>query len=346
MATTQSNNTEDVVPVDEEVNTAMSTKEFKAEIKRLISEFDNVLDLCAKVALLPRGKTYEIEHDGKIDRIGRREFNQARSQYLSLMNNLGKLYAQARKPKKRTGARRPGTGFRIPIRVSENLSNFFREADLGPVDPRDPKSPPLKDKLELLIKHQITSAALLTPLFSIYAIVNRLTEKAAANHCDGDRNKPLLSPDQMNLQLLGADELMFKHFGETFRILTSRGEHYTDKGTLVEAFNPHNFKYASFQSIVSLNRRTKDGKIKRRTANGIIEEDNPAGPALTDQEINVLSSEEVRMALDLEQKIVSECLKIYRERNKPAQKDLRKSKRKTSAPLQPPISNTKIKVSA
>lgn len=339
------NNHAEAASQDEEVSSSLSVKDFKGELKRITEQLEDLLDICGKVANLPRGKQYEIERDGKVDRIGRREYNQARSQFVGQINALGKLYAQAKKPKKRAGTRRPGTGFRIPIRVSQNLSDFFREANLGPMNPSDPKSPALKSQIPLLTEGCTTSAALLTPLFSIYAIVNNLTGVARSNHQDGDPNKPLLPPGDMNHQMLGADKLMFKHFTETFRILTNRGDHYTEKGTLVEAFDPLNFKYASFQSIVSLNRRTKDGKIKRKTAQGTIEEDNPAGPALTDEEIESLSQDDVRMELDREQKIVSDCLKIYRDLNKPLQKELRKGKRKSAAPA-PTTSVTTVKVTS
>lgn len=323
---------------------AMTPKDFKTELDRLVSRLDEVLELNAQIALLPKGKTYELP-DGR--KIGRREFNQARAQFVTEIKNLYKPFMQARKPKKRTGARRPGTGFRIPIRVSENLCNFFREANLGLVDPRDTKSGQLKSQIPLLLEGCITSAALLTPLFSIYAIVNNLTSLASSNRSDPRNPKSALLPaDQMNHQMLGADALMHKWFKETFDLLKSRGSHMTENGSEIPAFDPQNFKYASFQSLVSLNRRTRDGKIKRKIGSDIVEEDNPAGPALSPEETNILDpnnkstdAENLRQELEREQKRVSETLTIYREMNKPAQKELRKGKRKTTrtAPAPAPV---------
>jgi hypothetical protein len=319
----------------DDAGVAMTTKDFKAELDRLVSRFDEVLELNAQIAQLPKGKTYELP-DGR--KIGRREFNQARAQYVTELKNLYKPFMLAHKPKKRTGARRPGTGFRIPIRVSENLCGFFREANLGLVDPRDPKSGALKEQVPLLIEGCITSAALLTPLFSIYAIVNNLTSLASSNRTDPRNPKSALLPaDQMNHQMLGADALMTKWFGSTFNLLRSRGSHMTENGSEIPAFDPHNFKYASFQSLVSLNRRTRDGKIKRKVGAETVEEDNPAGPALTPEEVAILdpnnkdeAAVKLREELEREQRRVSETLTIYREMNKPAQKELRKGKRKTT----------------
>jgi len=314
--------------VTEDTGVAMSAKEFKEELNKLVEKLDSILDLNSKITNLPKGKTYELP-DGR--KIGRREFNQARSQFVSELRNLSKLYTQAKRPKKRAGARRPGTGFRIPILVSENLRNFFNEAHLGPMDPRDPKSPPLKNDIVLLTQHGVTSAALLTPLFSIYAIVNKLTERSSSNHTNPrDPRSPCLPLEEMNHQMLGADELMIKHFGSTFDLLKSRGAHTTDHGTEIPAFDPQNFKYASFQSIVSLNRRTKDGKIRRKVNGETIEELNPAGPPLDPKEIEYLDNEDVKKELEREQKRVSDTLATYREMNKPMQKDLRKTKRKTT----------------
>lgn len=328
----------------EDAGVVMTPKDFKTELDRLVNRLDEVLELNGQIALLPKGKTYELP-DGR--KIGRREFNQARAQYVTELKNLYKPFMQARKPKKRTGARRPGTGFRIPIRVSENLCNFFRDANLGPVDPNDPKSGHLKAQIPLLIDGSITSAALLTPLFSIYAIVNNLTSLASSNRSDPRNPKSaLLAADQMNHQMLGADALMHKWFRETFDLLKSRGSHMTDNGSEIPAFDPQNFKYASFQSLVSLNRRTRDGKIKRKVGSDLVEEVNPAGPALSPDEVTILDpnnqakdATDLRQELEREQKRVSETLTIYREKNKPAQKELRKGKRKTTrtAPAPAPV---------
>lgn len=325
-----SNHTADAA---EDTGAAMSAKEFKDELNKLVEKLDSILDLNSKISNLPKGKTYELA-DGR--KIGRREFNQARSQFVSELRNLSKLYTQAKRPKKRAGARRPGTGFRIPILVSENLKNFFKEAHLGPMDPRDPKSALLKNDIVLLTEHGVTSAALLTPLFSIYAIVNKLTEKSSSNHSNPrDLRSACLPLEEMNHQMLGADDLMYKHFGSTFDLLKSRGAHTTDHGTEIPAFDAQNFKYASFQSIVSLNRRTKDGKIRRKVNGETIEEVNPAGLALAPEEVHYLDNEEVKKELEHEQKRVSDTLSAYREMNKPMQKELRKGKRKTTRAAPP-----------
>lgn len=332
MSTQVASNTQNQTPDENTGDTgvALTAKEFKEELGRLVEEFDNVLELNSKIAVLQKGKTYEMP-DGR--KIGRREFKQARSQFVNELRNLSKLYGQAKKPRKRSGARRPGTGFRIPILVSDQLRAFFSEANLGPVDPRDPKSSALKDELLLLTQNGVTSAALLTPLFSIYAIVNKLTEKSSSNHTNPkDLRSPCHSIEDMNHQMLGADDLMYKHFSSTFDLLRSRGAHTTEHGTEIPAFDPQNFKYASFQSLVSLNRRTKDGKLKRKVNGNATEEINPAGPALSADEVAYLENEKVKEELEREQKRVSDTLAIYRDMNKPTQKELRKGKRKTTAP--------------
>lgn len=370
-------------------------QQFKDKLKELVKVVDQLIDVSAAVATARASNQQLTTADGR--KIGKREIKHMRSEYAKQLMGLSKDYSLALKPKKKAGAKKAGTGFRIPIYVSDALRDFFVDAHkqdkLGRYDeatakpiieqlkintkeskeratelaktynPNSPTAVPIGSYLHLLIDHAtqeglagqlrglfpvkgtpgsadydpgyhqkaipaVTSAALLTPLFSIYALVNHLTDLAVVNRGKAEQDK--------NHQFLGADPLMLRHFGPTFQILTSQGAHVTVKegqkalaegreAVKVPAFDPHNFRYAAFQSIVKYNRRTDNGMLKDGKTT------NPAGGPLNEAEIVLIKDKTANAgvidALNKEQEYVSSALKVYKLMGAGDRKELRKLKK-------------------
>lgn len=327
-----------------QVAAPLKTKEFKEQLNSLLDDVDNLITYSEAVATARANKQVLVDAAGA--KIGKREIKHMRSEFAKKLRALSKDYALALKPKKKTGTKKSGTGFNRPMYVSDDLRDFFIEANnlgrLGYADPKNPAAGKLGDQLHLLINVDyqnaiarnnglesipaITSAGLLTALFAIYATLNELTKNALRN-----QGKTAV---QMDHQYLGADDLMNKYFADTFARLTARGPHYTAKEIAkaqaegrapkqIPAFNPRDFRYAAFQSIVAQNRRTADGFIKV----GDVQEPNPAGPALSEQEKALLTSPELIAELAKEQQAVSAARIAYQAQMEGARKELRKAKK-------------------
>jgi hypothetical protein len=213
-------------------------------------------------------------------------------------------------------------GFQVAIRVTDKMINFFRHANLGQVNPNDPTSKPLNECIPLLTEQGITTPSILTLLFSIYAQVNNLNDRASCNHVDPNNlQSPLLPMAQRNRHRLGADDLLATWFHETFDRLRAKGPRQTRNGE-IPAFDPKNFYYAEFQRIIAENRRTRDGTIHRHVQlrpgsdeEQCIIETNPAGPALTQEEQLTLKSPTIQQALKTEFELVKLCYDLRKSLN-------------------------------
>lgn len=113
--------------------------------------------------------------------------------------------------------------FAKPILVTDNMREFFSQANLGPSNPAGPASLPLNQVLDVG-RNGVTTRNILTHLFNIYALVNRMQQ------------------DPKNKQFLAATPRMYQYFQDTFNRLAAR-----------RAFNPKHFRYASIQSIIADN---------------------------------------------------------------------------------------------
>jgi hypothetical protein len=304
----------------------MSVKQFREErIKPLTEKFKQLMDLNTEVAKLPQSG-HILYKDGR--KVGRKDLNSLKSQYIKELEGLVKLYAEAKR-KKKSGRVGGSNGFKLPRYISSELSQFFADAsnNLGPAYLREetvsatgektvefkqqPQS--LKDSIALLTTNQITSAALLTPLFNIYAILNNMQ----------------YDPDHR--EFLRSTPLMKKYLGQIFPRITEK-----DQGELAERqaelqkliaeggspkkikalqakisksiiFSEDRFPYPRIQSIVALNMIPKT--------------------SLGEEHLGVLKNADVIAQLEREQKIVSDTLAYYRNKNADQKKANRQAKR-------------------
>lgn len=182
----------------------------------------------------------------------------------------------------------------------------------------------LVDQLTLL-KQGITNSALLTPLFSIYATVNNLADYAQPK-----------DPGS-----LGVDERITRFFGQSLtpqersyleqvlalpegapippaptsldsskalHLMSLQGSHKTAKHGLQPAFEPKHFGYPDFQILAKFNKRTKNGLLTMKINDVPHMIRNPAGPALSEQEMAHLNTPGIAENLAREQDLVSSTL--------------------------------------
>ncbi len=127
-----------------------------------------------------------------------------------------------------------GRGFKNPVTMSHNMLQFFRNANLGKIDPKDPNSANLRDSLYSL-RSGITTQSILTSLWFIYVIVNNMEKYPG---------------ERMYLQ---ATPEMYQYFQHTFNQLAARPPRFDRNNRAIPPFNPQKFRYASLHSIIANN---------------------------------------------------------------------------------------------
>jgi hypothetical protein len=290
--------------------TEMNNREFKAKIKKIKVDIQNLINLASNIGSLEKGDRQKMS-DGSS--VGKRELKQYTSLVYKEIDGLAKDYSQSKKqPKaKRTGG---SNGFRNPMVVSVELPAYFNETNLGPAYEKIENDvdktmtfkkldTDLASHLPLFLNEGVTSSALLTPLFSISA-----------------KTYNMQLPD--NKQYLKTTPIMNKHFSKIFKTLQERDEEnirvkeeeiqkLEDQGLPKERlenhvkelkklqdnkFNPDRFKYARLQSLVSQCRKKEENYTKTQG--------------------NIVKDPEIKQKLLREQKIVSDTLAFYRQEGK------------------------------
>ena len=300
-------------------------KEFNERIDEILAHVEQLSDVALAVGSLPEGGKHELPNGTTV---GKKEFKQLRSCCKKEIKELKKMFAQARKQHKpkRAGA---SNGFRNSAVVEKTLCDFFKEAELGPSYKRNgtkfsESNKKLSADMPMFLENGVTSSALLTPLFSIYA------------HKSGMQL-------EKNRQYLKATPLMHKYFDPIFKILVEEDDEkivrmkaeleemrnkkvtkeekeafekelqeFEDKikKTEKDKFNPDEFRYSRFQSIVSKCRKDK-------------KDASPPQVKLLEDSVKLKS------VLESEQRVVSETLAYYRElQNKKKEENQKKNKGK------------------
>ena len=280
--------------VDDLKSLNLSPKEFGGLLKSLTKETSDLMKLASKVYSLGKGQKLVFPNG---DTIGKRELKSLVSQHNKKVMALKKHYTAHGKKHRRTRRAGKQAGFsNNAILVTDNMKAFFSRANLGPVDPRNPSSGPLKDQL-LVGRDGITTRAIMTPVFSIYAHVNNMQQ------------------DPTNGQYLTATSDMDAHFQETYRRLEAAPQTYYKKkladGSKVEdrtrpipKFRPDHFRYANVQQIVADNAFPVRGTPA--------EKERPWLTALSDQQVAILKDPVIEKRLKEEQALVSSVLTYYR----------------------------------
>lgn len=299
-------------PVEKDDND-LSTKEFGEKLDGLVKHHNNLMKLASKVYAL--GKTQRLQYlDGS--QVGRKELRTLSSQYVKELKSLKKNYTSHGKKKRRKRREGGSAGFKNPILVTDNMRNFFSQANLGPSEPGNPNSAPLNQVLAVGA-NGVTTRAIMTPLFNIYAHVNDMQK------------------DPENKQFLTATPQMNQYFQDTYARLAAKPQRFqkdkeTGKPDLskpIPQFDPNRFRYASIQSIVADNTVKTDQlspeqkvALARLPVNKElpVTPENPHQFVGTPQEIAIANQTIDRLAQ--EQALVSGILSVYREVKKAAAK--------------------------
>lgn len=335
---------------------ATTTRKPRTELTATADEFNTIVDDIKKESDHFTDVKGRLQANGEnpimlgTQRFGKKELRSLESQLGKRFQSLKKYYASAIKAKgKRKRVVKPGeekkeskAGFSNPMFISAKLQEFFSKADLGPVNPDQPvgpSNPELIKYLPLLTARGVTNSALLTPLFSIY--VNRMALQANA-----ERNKGKELQGRNN-QYLGCNPEMDKVFGHTpcvhpktgglseFSFLETQDAKNPRKdknGNPITPFNRKDFRFASFQSVVALNRVS----IKEELAT-LADKAKSGAPLSGPEQARLaelqgkqaeLENKEVKDRLEQEFKVVQQVNNFYKAKNEPAQKAMRADRRR------------------
>jgi hypothetical protein len=182
---------------------------------------------------------------------------------------------------------------------------FFSQAYLGQVDPRNPTSKAMNESIELLTDHGITTITILTTLMSIYARVNKLSDRASCNRIEpANPNSHCQPVESRDHNRWGADDLFCRAFGSTLARMVELGQ----------AVDLENLTMADVRTIIALNQRTQSGRVTIGTS--LV--DSLANSPLSEEEVEILMDPDVRRALDTESARIKTTLEILQqqERNK------------------------------
>lgn len=318
----------------------LSSKAFGKKLDVLAKHHNNILKLASKVYSL--GKTQRLQYPNGAS-VGRKEIRTLSSQFVKELKALKKDYTDFGKKSKRKKREGGSAGFKNPILVTDNMREFFSQANLGPSGLEDtgvrrknkkgeeevvyrlnPNSPPLNTVLAVG-QNGVTTRAIMTPLFNIYAQVNDMQK------------------DPENKQFLTSTPEMDRYFQETYRTLEARPQKYQkdketgkpDMAKPIPKFDPKRFRYASIQSIVAENTVPKanlsdeqkavladlpvDKSLPVNPETGLgVDPSNPHRFIGTPQQIAIANSTIER--LEQEQDLVSGILSVYRDAKKEAAK--------------------------
>lgn len=272
----------------------LDAKAFGDKLDLIVKHQTNLLKLASQVYSLDKSDRISY-NNGKS--LGRKELRSLLSQLNRDVKSLKKNYVAHGKRKRRTRA--PGTtaGFKNPILVSDAMREFFRTANLGNfavvTDEKGEQmavpsatGTPLNSVLAVGT-NGVTTRAIMTTLFNIYADVNRMQQ------------------DPKNRQFLTSTPEMDRYFAQTYQRLVAAPQRFTkpDKAGQrkpIPKFDPKHFSYARIQSVVA------DNTVKKEQ--------------LDPQQAAVLADQSTRDRLEQEQKIVSDVLAGYRARKIAARK--------------------------
>ena len=287
---------------------ALEPEAYKAKLTEVADEYLKLIRLAVAFGKTPKDKKFNIPVPVEggattTQTIDSKVIASMRSALRAELEKLGKMYskvfARAKKARKATAAR-PNAGFRIPRFVDQNIVNFFRNANLGPayvineVSYNEKNKPiphfrqeadRLQTVLPLLINEGLTTQALMTPLFAIYA------QLAQARNADGSMRQGLQIEGAR--QYLQANPEMDQYFAGVYqqiaaaedaeitrlansdkqkdrdRVVQAQDESgqvrwymKSKKGAIIPRFSPQAFRYASFQSFVKFSSVPKDGNGK------------------------------------------------------------------------------------
>nr|QBK90654.1 MAG: hypothetical protein LCPAC104_01510 [Pithovirus LCPAC104] len=273
-----------------------SSKSFRNDVTQLKDYINTIFKVYDGIIKSPVNSVLinNVSYDAK-------DMVQLKRQFRTKLDNLNKAFREGQKISKPKRTVAPGSGFNRPIKVSDKLVRFFREANLGTYENQN-----LQTFLPQLFRENISLPSTLNALFNLYAKTANLVSYATEN-----KNK---KQSDYNKQFLGADENMKRVFASDFVFITNKTKdemraRNVKEGDIKEgakelinkpgfyratdyirAFDPDNFIRARLSNIIYApdNFSTHDVKIddREKKAYGVIKEDYKARAKEEEAKIN------------------------------------------------------------
>lgn len=185
----------------------VTTKEFGECIKYFQNAHRSLMRLNSLVNKLPHNQPLKIgNHE-----IRKSQVNKYSQAYIAQLGDLRKMYANRKRKK-------IGTKVNSLFYVSDQLVEFYKNAELGKVDPEDDNSDDLKDHIDIITKHRMATSGILTSLMSRYIDVNNLKSK--------NQNGRFMFDDNMKTHFTSTEYLFpkYKKDGTFTKTIMNLGE--------------------------------------------------------------------------------------------------------------------------
>lgn len=157
-----------------------TTKDFNDSIKYLQRGMKNLLKLNTLVIKSPKDSP---PTDSEGNTITKKDLQQLTKSYIAQLGDLKRMFSSKKKRSPRKG-KTPQPLFY----VSDQFAEFYRNADLGRVDPDDDDSEDFSEELELITEHRMANSGLCTALLSHYINYNDLKSSDVKSRFKIDKN--------------------------------------------------------------------------------------------------------------------------------------------------------------
>ncbi len=143
-----------------------TAKEFSEHIKYFQQTHKAIVRLTAELGRIPGNQSLKIPGGHTIRRTDLNKYSQA---YISQLGELRKIFTNRKKKTKR-----PNSQLNSLFYISDQLVSFYKGANLGPLDPANPKGEKLADHIDVILGSRMATSGILTSLISRYIEANEL----------------------------------------------------------------------------------------------------------------------------------------------------------------------------
>ena len=155
-----------------------SAKEIAECIKYYQQTHKAIVALSGLVNKLPANQPLKIGNHT----IRRSDVNKYSQAYVSQLGDIRKLFSNKKRKTKRSN-----TQLNSLFYVSDQLVNFYKNSNLGPLDPSNPKGEKLADHIDVLLSNRMSTSGILTSLISRYIDANGLKTPNASGRFMPDK---------------------------------------------------------------------------------------------------------------------------------------------------------------
>lgn len=157
----------------------VTAKEIGEYIKYFQQTHKAIVTFAGLVNKLPANQPLQIG-DHTIRRSDVNKYSQA---YMHQLGDLRKIFTQ----KKKRATNRSSNQLNSLFYISDQLVNFYKNANLGPLDPENPKGEKLADHIDILLEDRMSTSGILTSLISRYIETNKLKSAESSGRFAPDK---------------------------------------------------------------------------------------------------------------------------------------------------------------